>query len=62
MKIRIGQYSLENEIDCKTTMDGWEIFASAVNRLDIKPSSIHTVNGRAVIANWAGNDSIMIEY
>ena len=61
MKHRIGQYRLVDDVECKTTPDGYEIFREAADRLNIKPESIHTANGRPVSAYWVGN-SIIVEY
>jgi len=38
MKIRIGKYELENDVDIKSIPDGWEIFGTAVEKLGISPS------------------------
>jgi len=38
MKIKLAQYELEMDQDCKNIADGWEIFPSAVNELHISPT------------------------
>jgi len=61
MKITIGKYKLKNDIDCKATPDGYEIFAEAVNRLGIKPEAIHIANGHPASADWGFNHIIIVD-
>ena len=60
--MRIGQYRLIDDEDCKATCDGYEISPRAVERLGIKPETIHTANGKPVSAEWAMHGSIMVEH
>jgi len=62
MKHRIGNYRLENDVDCKITMQGYEISPHAVDRLKISPEKIHTANGLKVHADWGFDGSIIVEH
>ena len=53
MKIKIGQYELENDMDCKCVPDGYEIFASAVERQGISPNDFTS-------ADWGMGGSIIV--
>jgi len=54
MKIKLGKYELENDYECKCTLDGWEIFADTVNKMNILPSDF-------TVADWGMFGSIIIE-
>jgi len=60
MSIRIGNYRLKNDIECKVTADGFEIFATAVEKYGIDPQSIHTAQGRPGSADWGMLGSIYV--
>ena len=54
MLITINDYKLENDADCKCIPDGWEIFQSAVERLNINPndfSSAYWESGSIIVEN-----------
>lgn len=53
MEIKIGEYTLESDIDCKCTLDGWEIFSSAVEWNGITPSDFTE-------AEWGMGGSIIV--
>jgi len=54
MEIKIGDYVLENDVDCKCIPDGWEIFPEAVHRFNITPADFTS-------AEWAFGKSIIVE-
>jgi len=53
MEIQIGQYKLENDVECKCIPDGFELFADAVAENGIHPDDFKS-------AYWYG-DSIIVE-
>jgi len=61
VKMRIGKYNLENDIEFKVIPDGYEISGDTVDRLNIKPETIHTANGLPVSAHWGFANSIIVE-
>ena len=54
MKIKIGEYELENDIDCKVILDGYEIFSTAVDLNGISPSDFES-------AYWGMGGSVIVE-
>lgn len=50
--MKIGKYELENDVDCKRIIDGWEIFPNAVREHAIDPEDFES-------ADW-DNGSIMV--
>ena len=54
MKIKLGRWTLENDVDVKCTLDGWEIFLVAVERLGIVPNDFED-------ADWFNLGSILVQ-
>lgn len=62
MKIKIGRWSLENDVDCKIIPRGFEIFPYAVKEFNINPTSIRKAEGKKVSADWSGMGSIEVNF
>jgi len=54
MKVKIGKYNLENDVECKIIPDGIEIFAEAVDHHGITPDDFP-------VAHWGFNGNIIIQ-
>ena len=53
MIITIGEYRLEDNIECKCIPDGWEIFPHVVDTMRIKPEHFAE-------AYWQGGSIIVL--
>lgn len=53
MKIKLKDYELVNNLEIKVIPDGYEIFASAVNKYNIDPADF-------VTADWSMGGSIIV--
>jgi len=53
MKIKIGEYELENDVECKVIADGYEIFNTTVEWNGISPSDF-------TVADWGMGGSIIV--
>lgn len=51
--IKVGKYTLEEDVDCKVTYDGTEIFKKAVDKHNIDPSDFE-------YAEWVGLGGILV--
>jgi len=63
MKIELTnnhQLTLKNDLECKITADGWEIFPATVQKYGIDASMIISVDGNPIQADWGSLGSILV--
>ena len=53
MQIKIENHEFENDVECKCIMDGYEIFANAVEKYDLSPNHFSS-------ADWGTSGSIIV--